>query len=149
MTPDTEPLRTDSTNASTTKKKLLLVEDDRIIQRALRDLLRDSGYDILHAYDGSEGVSQARSHHPNLIILDLGLPATDPFAGGAFDGFEVMRWLGRLTTDDAKIPVIILTARQDPQSRQTAMSLGASAYLTKPFKPDELIQAIRIVLDEI
>ncbi|MFM1944953.1 MAG: hypothetical protein RI897_3935 [Verrucomicrobiota bacterium] len=146
MTPD--PVPPPAINQPT-KKKLLLVEDDRVIQRALRDLLRDSGYEVLHAYDGSEGVSKARSTHPDLIVLDLGLPATYPFAGGAFDGFEVMRWLGRLTTEDTRIPIIILTARQDAQSRQTAMSLGASAYLTKPFKPDELIKAIRIILDDI
>lgn len=146
MTPDPVP---PAASSNTAKKKLLLVEDDRVIQRALRDLLRDSGYEVLLAYDGSEGVAKARSTHPDLIVLDLGLPATDPFAGGAFDGFEVMRWLGRVTTDDTRIPIIVLTARQDAQSRQAAMSLGASAYLTKPFKPDELIKAIRIILDEI
>jgi DNA-binding response OmpR family regulator len=128
-------------------KRILVVEDDLVVQRAVRDLLISEGYEVLAALDGAEGMKQAQHVEPDLILLDLGLPS-DPFGGGNFDGFGVMQWLGRRMSD-RKIPVIILTARQDAQSRQHAFDCGASAYLTKPFKSEELLKAIRIVLDEI
>ena len=129
------------------RKRILLVEDDHVIQRALRDLLGSAGYELLHAYDGSDGVAQAQHASPDLILLDLGLPPSDPFTGGISDGFEVMLWLTRVMTEK-KIPIIILTARDDPKSRKRGLELGASAYLTKPFKPEELLKAIRIVLED-
>jgi DNA-binding response OmpR family regulator len=129
------------------RKRILVVEDDRIVQRSLRQLLTEEGYEVISALDGSEGMAQAQHASPNLIILDLGLP-TDPFSGGQFDGFGVMQWLRR-RMQGIQIPVIILTARQDQASRKQAFELGASAYLTKPFKPEELFKAIRIVLDDI
>ena len=130
-----------------TGKRILVIEDDRVVQRAVRDLLRSEGYEVLAAMDGSEGMLQAQHSEPDLIILDLALPS-DPFGGGIFDGFGVMNWLGRRMTDK-KIPVIILTASHDAESRKRAFECGASAYITKPFKPPELLKAIRIVLDEI
>jgi len=128
-------------------KRILVVEDDRVVQRAVRDLLVTEGYEVLAALDGSEGMMQAQHAAPDLILLDLGLPS-DPFGGGNFDGFGVMEWLGRRMRDK-RIPIIILTARHDEESRRHAFESGASAYLTKPFKPQELLKAIRIVLDEI
>jgi DNA-binding response OmpR family regulator len=128
-------------------KRILVVEDDKVVQRAVRDLLLTEGYEVLAAMDGSEGMAQAQHAEPDLILLDLGLPS-DPFGGGNFDGFGVMQWLGRRMTEK-RIPIIVLTARHDPESRKRAFECGASAYLTKPFKPAELLKAIRIVLDEI
>lgn len=129
------------------RKRILVVEDDRVVQRSLHQLLSEEGYDVLSALDGSEGMAQAQHGSPDLILLDLGLP-TDPFGGGQFDGFGVMQWLRR-RMQETQIPVIILTARQDEASRKRAFELGASVYLTKPFKPEELFKAIRIVLDEL
>jgi len=128
-------------------KRILVVEDDRVVQHAVGDLLQTEGYEVLTALDGAEGMTQAQHADPDLILLDLGLPS-DPFGGGNFDGFGVMQWLGRRMTEK-KVPVIVLTARQDPESRRHAFECGASAFLTKPFKPAELLKAIRIVLDEI
>ena len=128
-------------------KRILVVEDDRVVQRSLRQLLTEEGYEVISAFDGSEGMAQAQQAEPDLIILDLGLP-TDPFGGGQFDGFGVMQWLRR-RMQGIQIPVIILTARQDQESRKQAFQLGASVYLTKPFKPEELFKAIRIVLDQL
>ena len=128
------------------RKRILVVEDERVIRSALATLLTDQGYEVLSAADGSEAMTMAQSQLPDLILLDLGLPS-DPFSGGNFDGFGVMQWLQRRITEK-QIPVIVLTARQDKTNRQRAFDLGASVFLTKPFVPEELFKAIRIVLGE-
>jgi DNA-binding response OmpR family regulator len=142
-----EPGEVGKSGSTGNAKRILVVEDDRVVQRAVRDLLMAEGYEVLAALDGSEGMTQAQHAEPDLILLDLGLPS-DPFGGGNFDGFGVMQWLGRRMTDK-RVPIIVLTARHDQESRRRAFEFGASAYLTKPFQPPELLKAIRIVLDEI
>ena len=117
-----------------------------MVRSVLATLLTDQGYEVLSAVDGSEAMTMAQNQLPDLILLDLGLPS-DPFGGGNFDGFGVMQWLRRRITGK-QIPVIILTARQDKATRQRAYDLGASVFLTKPFVPEELFKAIRIVLGE-
>jgi CheY-like chemotaxis protein len=129
-----------------TGKRILVVEDESIVRRTVTHLLTEHGYDVIGAVDGSEAVTQAQNMAPDLIVLDLGLPQ-DPFAGANFDGFGVMQWLNRRLEGHA-IPVVVLTARQDAESRRRAIELGASVYLTKPFKPGDLIEAIRVVLGE-
>lgn len=125
-------------------KRIMVVEDERVTRRTLEQLLASEGYNITTANDGSEALAEAQHNPPDLILLDLGLPS-DPFGGANFDGFGVMLWLKR-RMPDRKIPIIVLTARQDPASRKTAMELGADLYLTKPFKVDELFAGIRSIL---
>jgi DNA-binding response OmpR family regulator len=131
--------------AFSTAKRVLVVEDERITRRTLERLLASQGYNISTAVDGSEALAEAQHNPPDLILLDLGLPS-DPFGGGNFDGFGVMQWLNR-RMPDKKIPIIVLTARQDAASRKTAYELGASLYMTKPFHPEELFKAIGILLN--
>ena len=127
-------------------KRILVVEDEVVVRGALCQLLSGEGYQVITAVDGSEALRQVSGFAPDLILLDLGLP-TDPFGGGISDGFGVMKWLKRGKQEEP-IPIIVLTARQDVESRRRAIDLGASVYLTKPFKAQELFQAIRIVLGE-
>jgi len=138
-------LAADSSPANA-RKRILVVEDDRIIRQAVINLLVHWGYEVLAAADRPEALSLAQRELPDLILLDLSLPS-DPFGGGNFDGFGVMQWLKRRVTEK-QIPVIVLTARQDKESRQQSYALGASVYLTKPFEPEGLLKAIRIVLGE-
>lgn len=127
-------------------KRILVVEDELVVRGALCQMLSGQGYEVITAVDGSEALRQVSGFAPDLILLDLGLP-TDPFGGGISDGFGVMQWLKRGKQEEP-IPIIVLTARQDPESRRRAMELGASVYLTKPFKAQELFEAIRMVLGE-
>jgi CheY-like chemotaxis protein len=127
-------------------KRILVVEDEVVVRGALCQLLSGRGYEVITAVDGSEALRQVSGFAPDLILLDLGLP-TDPFGGGISDGFGVMQWLRR-GQQEKPIPIIVLTARQDSESRRRAMDLGASVYLTKPFKAEQLFHAIRIVLGE-
>lgn len=120
-----------------TTQKILIVDDDPDLRHALRLRLRANHYETVSAVDGYSALAQAYKEHPNLIILDLGLPAGD--------GFVV---LDRLQRDDklSTIPVVVLTAR-DPQSNERrAMQAGAAAFFQKPADNAELLEVIRATL---
>ena len=119
------------------KPKILIVDDDPDLRRALKIRLRANHYDTVQASDGYSAISVAQKEKPSLIILDLGLPAGD--------GFVVLE---RLQNSDAlsSIPVIVLTAR-DPQSdEQKTLQAGATAFFQKPADNNELLDVIRATL---
>jgi two-component system alkaline phosphatase synthesis response regulator PhoP len=121
-------------------KKVLVVEDESTIRETVSQILLSEGFEVITAADGSEALSQAQQASPDVIVLDIGLPSTDPGAG-QFDGFGVMQWLGvRLPKF---IPVIVLTARQDDATRRQAEALGSAAFLAKPFAPKDLLTAVQ------
>jgi DNA-binding response OmpR family regulator len=123
----------------TTTAKILIVDDDPDLRRALRVRLRANHYDTLNAADGYSAIAQAYKEHPDLIILDLGLPAGD--------GFVV---LDRLQKDDnlSTIPVIVLTARDAQSTEQTVLQSGAVAFFQKPADNTELLNVIRATLSQ-
>lgn len=115
-------------------KKILIVEDDRSLSDVLAYNLKQQGYDVLAAYDGQDGLDQARLKLPDLILLDVMLPV--------LDGHEVCRRLrADSTTKDAMI--IMLTARSEESDQIVGFSLGADDYVTKPFKVKVLIERIK------
>jgi len=128
------------------QKRILVVEDDLVVQGTVKHLLVDQGYEVGTAADGSEALAQISRFKPDLVVLDLGLPL-DPFSGGIADGFGVLQWLRRSPPEE-RPPVLVLTARQDAEARRQSFALGASVFLTKPFKAEDLFQAVRILLDE-
>jgi DNA-binding response OmpR family regulator len=120
-----------------TTQKILIVDDDPDLRQALRLRLRASHFETVSACDGYSAIAQAYKEHPNLIILDLGLPAGD--------GFVVLK---RLQDDDklSSIPVVVLTAR-DPQGNEArALQNGAVAFFQKPADNAELLEVIRASL---
>jgi len=116
-------------------KRILVVDDELSIQRALRRNLSISGYDVLVADNGRQAVEMARQHQPDLILLDLCLP-------GEFDGLEVCRQLRQ----SVQIPIIVLSALSEEKQKVQALDLGADDYLTKPFSNDELQARVRACL---
>ncbi len=120
-----------------TPSKILIVDDDADLRQALKLRLRANHYETVHAVDGYSAIALAYKEHPNLIILDLGLPAGD--------GFVV---LDRLQKDDklSTIPVIVLTARDPQSSEQRALDAGAAAFFQKPADNTELLDVIRATL---
>ncbi|HEX3890469.1 MAG TPA: response regulator transcription factor [Verrucomicrobiae bacterium] len=99
--------------------------------------LKQSGYVVATAADGSEALKKARSQSPDLIVLDVMLPE--------MDGFEICKSL-RLDSTTAKIPIIMLTAKAAEIDRVLGLELGADDYLTKPFSPRELLLRIKKIL---
>jgi len=120
-----------------TNAKIMIVDDDPDLRQALRLRLRANHYETVNAVDGYSAIALAYKEHPDLIILDLGLPAGD--------GFVV---LDRLQKDDklSTIPVIVLTARDPQGSERRALQAGAAAFLQKPADNAELLDVIRTSL---
>ncbi len=114
---------------------LLLVEDDPSILRGLQMNLGLEGFRLIAAHDGEEALKLARSHRPDMIILDLMLPK--------LTGFDV---ISRLRTEDPDTPILVLSAKDQEGDKVLALSLGADDYLTKPFGVAELVARIRAAL---
>jgi DNA-binding response OmpR family regulator len=111
---------------------VLIIEDDPDIAHLLDLIVRDAGYRTLTAATGARGLMLAREHHPDLVLVDLGLPD--------FGGDEVARRL-RATHD---LPILILTAVDDVDRKISVLAAGANDYVTKPFHPDELVARIQV-----
>lgn len=118
----------------TAKPRILLVDDEVAIQRAVGTLLRSRGYDVDVAGRGGDALALAAAHPPDLVVLDLGLPD--------LEGTEVCR---RLRSASA-VPIIVLSARGAEADKVNALDLGADDYVTKPFGPEELLARIRVAL---
>jgi DNA-binding response OmpR family regulator len=124
-------------NNAMAMKKILIVDDDPDLRQALRLRLRANQYETINAGDGYSAIAQAYKEQPDLIILDLGLPAGD--------GFVV---LDRLQKDDklSAIPVVVLTARDPQSNEERVLQSGAAAFFQKPADNGELLEVIRTTL---
>jgi two-component system, OmpR family, KDP operon response regulator KdpE len=114
--------------------RILLVDDEVSIQRAVAPLLRSRGYEVEVAGTGADALKAAGMRTPDLMVLDLGLPD--------LEGAEVCR---RVRSASA-LPIIILSARGADADKVAALDLGADDYVTKPFSPEELLARIRVAL---
>jgi two-component system, OmpR family, response regulator MprA len=114
--------------------RVLVVEDDDEIAQTLQRSLRLDGYEVRIAADGQAALDQAAAYHPDLVILDLGLPK--------LDGIEVARRLR--AADD--VPILMLTARDALEARVEGLDSGADDYLVKPFERQELLARLRALL---
>ena len=114
---------------------ILIVEDEHAVARGIQYALQQEGYEVAVATSGEEGLDIATHQAPDLVVLDVRLPG--------MDGFEVLR---RLRAAGAKMPVLVLTARDDEVDKVIGLELGADDYLTKPFGLRELMSRIRALL---
>jgi two-component system KDP operon response regulator KdpE len=117
--------------------RILLVDDETSIQRAVGPLLRSRGYDVEIAGTGGEALRVVADRAPDLIVLDLGLPD--------IEGTEVCRRI----RDTLKVPIIVLSARGAEADKVNALDLGADDYVTKPFGPEELLARVRVALRRV
>ena len=115
-------------------RAVLVVEDDPEINELVGAYVQIAGFIYQSALNGTQAVEKARQSHPALIVLDIMLPD--------FDGFEVARRL-KSETDTRSIPIVMLTALDRDDYRKRGITAGAVDYLTKPFDPDRLLEAIR------
>lgn len=119
--------------------KVLLADDDPILHRVLTHRLGREGFEVLSAFNGREALDLAAQDPPNLLILDGIMPE--------LDGFAVLReW--RAKESLAKIPVVMLTARNREEDVVGALEGGAVDYLTKPFSPAELVARVKRVMGD-
>jgi DNA-binding response OmpR family regulator len=118
--------------------KILIVDDDSDLRRVLNLRLRANHYDTAYACDGFSAVAMALKEKPDMIILDIGLPAGD--------GFVVLERLQQ-SASLSSIPVIVLTARDPQYNRERVLKAGATAFFQKPADNAELLGTIRSVLN--
>jgi two-component system KDP operon response regulator KdpE len=111
--------------------KILIADDDPQILRALKVTLGARGYDVVTAGDGREALDLAATQHPDLVMLDLGMPH--------LDGVEVIAGLRGWST----VPILVVSGRTDAADKVEALDAGADDYVTKPFSMDELLARIR------
>ena len=115
------------------RKTVLLVEDNEDNLVVYRTILEHVGYNVLEARDGEEGVSRAQQHHPDLILMDISIPK--------IDGWEATRRL-KAEGDTRDIPIIALTAHALEEDRQKALQAGCDGYLAKPVEPRRVVQEV-------
>ena len=116
------------------RPRILIIEDEPEIRRFLRVSLSSHDFDLVESEKGRDGILQAATHQPDLIILDLGLPD--------IDGVEVIRQV----RDWSQVPIVVLSARGQERDKVAALDAGADDYLTKPFGIGELLARIRVAL---
>ena len=114
---------------------ILIVEDEHAVARGIQYALQQEGYESRVARSGEEGLEIATREAPDLVVLDVRLPG--------IDGFEVLR---RVRAAGAKMPILVLTARDDEVDKVIGLELGADDYLTKPFGLRELMSRIKALL---
>ncbi len=117
--------------------RVLVVDDEPTLVRALAINLRARGWEVVTAYDGTGALQAASDRHPDVVVLDLGLPD--------IDGVEVIRGLRGWT----RVPIIVLSARQVSDDKVEALDAGADDYMTKPFGMDELLARLRAALRRV
>jgi DNA-binding response OmpR family regulator len=118
-------------------RRVLVVEDDPIINQTVSDRLQAEGYDVVRAWDGPGAVAAYAEHSPHLVVLDVMLPG--------YDGHEVCRRIQA----DRPVPVLMLTARADEADVLVGLGVGADDYLTKPFRMRELVARIGALLRRV
>ncbi len=118
-------------------EKILIVEDELVLQETLAYNLKHQGYEVETASDGQTAIDKAKQTNPDLILLDIMLPDVD--------GFEVCRILRK----DMSVPILMLTARDDEIDRVVGLEVGADDYLIKPFSMRELIARVKALLRRV
>jgi DNA-binding response OmpR family regulator len=114
--------------------RILIIEDSDSICRMIEALVSARGYEVISAASGARGLELAFEKAPDVVLLDLNLP-------GSFDGFDVTRKI-RESESTKNVPVVIISAMSDEDSKVKAHEAGATAYYTKPFSPISLLKEI-------
>ena len=114
------------------KARILIIEDDRYISNFIHVSLMKDDYEVITAESAVEGMFMFSSHHPNIVLLDLGLPDQD--------GLEVVREIRKTSS----VPILVVSARGEEREKIEALDLGVNDYITKPFHMGELMARIRV-----
>ena len=126
-------------------KKILVVEDDKVVQKVIADTLKSAGYDVLTAHNSATAVTLAREKGPDLITLDIELAKDSP--EDSWDGFSIAGWLRRLHEGKQKPVIIVISGSQEPgRVVERAAGLGVFTCLTKPIEKQRLLDTVAAAL---
>ncbi|MDY6794415.1 MAG: response regulator [Actinomycetota bacterium] len=123
-----------------TGERVLLIDDEPAMHKLIKVILENEGFQLVGPEEHGKAKKEIKGRRPDLIILDIMMPEVD--------GFEILERL-KEDQETSRIPVIVLTVRNLKEDMQRAKSLGADLYMTKPFEPTDLLDAVRMVLDSV
>jgi len=127
------------------RKKVLVIDDDPVIVKAITLALHAKGYRVLSALDGAEAIDVFQEKNPDVLLVDVHLPKDAASEGAVLsDGFQVTRWLQLANT--RKVPTIIMSGSDKPEFKRLAASLGAVRFLAKPLNSAVLVSSIEAAL---
>ena len=129
------------------RKKILLVDDNKIILKAIKLVLESNGYQVVTAIDGAAVVNIVSREVPDLVLLDILFPPDPMEVGLHWDGFAILRWL-RNMSEANDVPVIVISGTEPAKYEPLSLAAGASAFLHKPLDMDELVTTVRAVLKD-
>jgi two-component system OmpR family response regulator len=136
-----------STQHLAERRKILIVDDDAVLLKALTFKLEARGYAVATAVDGADALRALRDEKPDLVLLDINFPPDIAHGGGVpWDGFLLMRWL-RGIDNGGKVPIIFITGDDSRDYRQRALACGAAGLFHKSLEPEVLISIIERVLN--
>jgi twitching motility two-component system response regulator PilH len=117
---------------------VLVVDDSATIRLILKECLNKSGFEVVEAIDGLEAIAQIQSQRPDLVITDIVMPR--------MNGYELCRWI-KSDPETKSIPVMMCTIKNEEFDRYWGLKQGADAYLAKPYRPLEMMNAVRYLLE--
>ncbi len=127
--------------------KILVVDDNPIIQRTIFFQLRDAGYKVLTCGDLTESLGMVRAERPNVIILDINFPAEHGSLNEVRDGFWATKWFGA-SGESKNIPVILISSAEAAEAEPRALAAGAARYFQKPIDKTKLLALIQKLVAE-
>ena len=128
--------------AASSRRKILVIDDNPIIQRTLQFTLQELGYTVVVAGEIADALHSVRNDKPVLLLLDINFPPdTTSFSGGLHDGFWALEWM-RHMDEIGGVPVVIISGDDPATARPRALAAGAAAYLHKPISKEELAATI-------
>ena len=132
----------ESPDATGSNRKVLIVDDNAIVVKAIELKLKGCGYSVITATGPCEGLSAARNELPDAIVLDLNFTLDDTFSSFNWNGLNVLKWFKHIK-EVAGIPVIVLTADEPGKSKQLALADGAAAFFQKPVDVNAFLAELR------
>lgn len=120
-----------------TMRKIMTVDDSVTVRQMLSFTLQDAGYEVIEASDGVDALRKLKSESVQMLITDLNMPQ--------MDGIELIREV-RKNPENRFVPIIMLTTESQEQKKQAGKSAGASGWIVKPFKPEQLLRVVKMVL---
>lgn len=118
-------------------KKILTVDDSKTVRTVLNDALRGAGYDVVEAVDGQDALDKLEHHQVSMLITDLNMPHVN--------GVELIREVRR-SGGNRFLPIIMLTTEDDEEQKQIGKAAGASGWIVKPFKPEQILKVVNMVM---
>jgi CheY-like chemotaxis protein len=132
-------------NQTPARKKILVVDDNPVILRALSAFLESHGFEVMMALDGSEVVGQIRKRRPDLILLDIFFPPNATHGSSSWDGFLILEWLNKMGKG-SDIPFFVISSADAKIYKKRSLDAGAKAFFSKPLPMKELLEAVRATL---